>query len=611
MQAQTDTLLGLPTFDLLVERPSWADSPTEYRTDSIDGSFRATSAGILLDFGVPLKLYGPATLATSTIRGAGASHTAIRWNGLDLNSSLNGTFDLNLAPSFLFDRIQLRSGGESATEGANSMAATLMLQNDPITQNEESPLFGELAYGSFNRQLYQLGYRQELSPLRSRLDIRAVRQTGRNDFPGAGGLRTPNAASELHALSYHVDTRLKSIDDLSLRLENFGWWQQADRQIPPSITQVNDRARQEDRSLRLGSTLSVTGKTYQSRTTLGRTQDQLWFESDVVRRSYSRADRWQLRSDHALRFGQQVFRVEGQLLADRGTTVNIGGQQRRNRYVAHLGYERYFTRQNTWKVEADLRREFVAGEDIPTTWATGLYHERGRQRFGLSAGRNYALPTFNDLYWSDAQARGNPNLLSEDGYNFEFNYRLRPHRWIDELTFTTYRQTIRNRILWLPDRGGVYSPRNQREVASTGVESYIRRSFPVGAARLHTDLTYRYTHTIFRRLSPGDAAVILNKQLPYVPRHTATARFRLVSGPWQAVLDQNFQSVRYTTADNRNSLPAYGVTGLYLGRSMTLPTLSTELHLFVRCDNLLDLRYELIAARPLPGRSFMVGLSFR
>lgn len=609
--AQTDTLLLLPTFDLTTELVPWADRHTLYRTDSLPGSHYTTAAGVLADFGVPLKIYGPATLATTTVRGAGANHTAVRWNGLELNSPLNGTFDLNLAPNFLFDQIQLRSGGEAATEGANSMAATLNLRNDPEPVFPKNQLFGEVSLGSFDRRQYQFGYRTRLDNPGSGLDFRAVHQSGRNDFPRPDGTPTPNAESDLLAFSHRTANTWKTSNDTRFNLGSFGWWQRAQRQIPPSITQVNDTALQEDHSLKFGVNFNIERKFYRSKIIIGQIEEELWFESDVVRRSYSRGRRRQFSSDHLFSFGKQEVRLKLEHLRDRGTTENIGGRQRRIRKVAQLGYRRYLLRKNAWRFDANLRREMVENERIPLTWNTSLSYEHRRHNLALSAGRNYALPTFNDLYWSDALARGNPDLLSEDGYNFELNYRFRPSRWIDDLVLTVYRQSIRNRILWLPDDGGIYSPRNQREVMAGGLESYISKSLLRGPHRLDGRISYRFTRAVFHRLSPGDAPVILNKQLPYVPYHSVAATLLYRNRSWLARVDHRLQSARFTTSDNRNDLPGFGVTDVSLGYKLPVRRVVGELELYGRCANLWNTRYELIEARPLPGRAFQIGLRWR
>ncbi|MBA3901877.1 MAG: Plug domain-containing protein, partial [Bacteroidetes bacterium] len=45
---------------------------------------------------VGIKSYGAGGLATSSIRGAGSAHTAVLWNGFNLQSPTHGLVDLSL-----------------------------------------------------------------------------------------------------------------------------------------------------------------------------------------------------------------------------------------------------------------------------------------------------------------------------------------------------------------------------------------------------------------------------------------------------------------------------------------------------------------------------------
>ena len=49
-----------------------------------------------------VRSYGPGGLATTSQRGGASGQTAIIWNGVNLNSPMNGHTDLSLIPSFFF-----------------------------------------------------------------------------------------------------------------------------------------------------------------------------------------------------------------------------------------------------------------------------------------------------------------------------------------------------------------------------------------------------------------------------------------------------------------------------------------------------------------------------
>ena len=47
-----------------------------------------------------IKSYGIGSLATVSLRGSGSAHTQLNWNGISLNSCMNGSSDLSLFPLF-------------------------------------------------------------------------------------------------------------------------------------------------------------------------------------------------------------------------------------------------------------------------------------------------------------------------------------------------------------------------------------------------------------------------------------------------------------------------------------------------------------------------------
>ena len=61
----------------------------------------------LLQFNTPLafKSYGPGQLATVSFRGTSANHTAVLWNGIDINQPNLGQTDFSTLPVAGFDRL--------------------------------------------------------------------------------------------------------------------------------------------------------------------------------------------------------------------------------------------------------------------------------------------------------------------------------------------------------------------------------------------------------------------------------------------------------------------------------------------------------------------------
>ncbi len=64
-----------------------------------------------------VKNYGPSGISSLSGRGGGASHTAVLWEGFNIQSPLLGQADISLLPTVFVDYIDIQYGGESALFG--------------------------------------------------------------------------------------------------------------------------------------------------------------------------------------------------------------------------------------------------------------------------------------------------------------------------------------------------------------------------------------------------------------------------------------------------------------------------------------------------------------
>ncbi len=78
--------------------------------------------------GVSIKDYGGmGGLKTVSVRGTSANQTAVLWNGMRLNSTSTGLFDLGGFPLSLISNIEIVRGGQSVLYGSNAMGGAVNL----------------------------------------------------------------------------------------------------------------------------------------------------------------------------------------------------------------------------------------------------------------------------------------------------------------------------------------------------------------------------------------------------------------------------------------------------------------------------------------------------
>jgi len=85
----------------------------------------------LLLFNSPIyfKENGAGMVSSPSFRGTTAQQTAVIWNGININSQLNGQTDFNTINAADFNSIGIRSGGGSVLYGSGAVGGSIHLTN--------------------------------------------------------------------------------------------------------------------------------------------------------------------------------------------------------------------------------------------------------------------------------------------------------------------------------------------------------------------------------------------------------------------------------------------------------------------------------------------------
>ena len=78
-----------------------------------------------------IKSYGLGGLATTSARGGSAQHTAILWNGFQINNASTGQIDLSLIPMQSAGSVAIQYGGSCALWGSGAVGGAIHLQAKP------------------------------------------------------------------------------------------------------------------------------------------------------------------------------------------------------------------------------------------------------------------------------------------------------------------------------------------------------------------------------------------------------------------------------------------------------------------------------------------------
>ena len=76
---------------------------------------------------IAFKYYGPGQLSTASFRGTSANHTAVLWNGLNINAPTLGQTDFSTIPVAGFDELSVQYGSAASIVGSDAVGGSILL----------------------------------------------------------------------------------------------------------------------------------------------------------------------------------------------------------------------------------------------------------------------------------------------------------------------------------------------------------------------------------------------------------------------------------------------------------------------------------------------------
>jgi vitamin B12 transporter len=554
-----------------------------------------------------IKSYGLGSLATTSFRGAGASHTAILWNGFNVQSPMNGLVDMALIPANFMNNVKIQYGGDGALWGSGAVGGSIHLNNH-AEYNKGITVAMNTALGSFADQQQQANV--EISKKQWITSLKVFNHTAKNDFPFIntaqyGKPLQKQANAELNAQGILQENYFQL--NARQKINTHFWYQFNDRNIPPSMTQNVSTAKQKD-------------VCYRATVEWQRTTDRL---TVLVRAAYF--DEYLFYIDSSIQIDSKsrtkvaIAEAETRFHIFKFDLINIGvnntySEARTEDYVSNPHQNRaaifanykVHTPNDSWSAVLSGRQEFIENNAVPFTPSLGLKGKFLRYFFIKgNVAKHYRVPTFNDLYWSQG---GNPNLKPESGWSeeisLEHKYAAKIVGW--ELSATAFNRNIEQWIIWLPNNYGIWSPENVLQVQSRGLE--YKWKVNMDKNKFHFQFSGLYNYI----LSTNEKATTTNdpslgKQLIYVPIQNAQATFTIGYKGTAITYTQVYTGYRYTLSDNSKYLKPYTVGNIHI--SQTFLSSHSKIKIFLQLNNVWNESYQILAYRAMPLMSYQFGLA--
>lgn len=561
----------------------------------------ATSVADLLDdrAGVHVRRYGATGLATPSLRGTGASQTAVLLDGQRVSDPQIGHLDLSLLPTVLLQSARVMHGPASPLHGSNGLGGALQLRTvRPRTSLQARALFEGGAFGTRSSSALVATPLGEGTSVLAAVDYQATDgdfpYTDQSRFP-AETVRRRNADRTRRTVYGSVRSRVGAH-----RLRLSGWLTQAERGLPPLSSTAAATERQWDTQMRIwgrdrlavgNGRLSIQGLAQRTRLRYVNARQDLDQTGRTTLTSLETTIRHPVSSRWTLAGG-----LSGSYADARHPQLDASAHQEHVSAFAE-GTARYgrlalypaLRTDAYWMPEGTPR--LAASPRLGLNWqpvaAWPSVHLKAQ------IGRAFRVPTFNDRYW---QPGGNPDLRPERSWGADLGIRLdRPAGFVELSAFGHRR---RDQIVWRPTDEGFWAPTNVGRVRTLGIEASAEGTWPLPLnTDLQTGLTYTFTDAR-TRTDPNTASY--NEPLRHVPRDQLKAHSTLSWGPAALDLTARYTGRRYVTSDGAQFLDPYVLLDAQLRLAHTVAGIDTELSL--KIENALDTEYRSVGGRPMPPR---------
>ena len=538
----------------------------------------------LLQFESPIyfKENGVGMVSSPSFRGTSASQTAVLWNGININSSINGQTDFSPINAKSYDHIIVKPGGGSIAYGTGAIGGSIHLL-DKINYDNKLSHDLNLGYGSFD--FYNLNYQLHYASEKFSSNFGYARFQSDNDYTIDNYLENNrNGKYYFNTIDANVGFRNNRNEFRLFSQFNFGNREFSLTDIYETPTMYDNRdyrimAQWLFNDAKWKSDLKIaytheSNKYYPNRNT-SKTQDlevNNWISKYFLT--------YKINSKQSLNlFLENIF--------SKGNGTNIK-QSERNTIGGGIIYKHIIT--NQLEYEASIRQDFSSVYDVPFIYAFGINYkplEQYQIRFNFS--KNYRIPTFNDLYW---QTGGNPDLKAENAFQIELG-----NDWKSKnITIQTnlFYNDIKDMIQWIPNNySSFWTPVNYNHVKSYGAE--IIGNYSLNNLSFKT--IYSYTKSIDQ---------IKDKSLMYVPQHQFHINANYNWKKWNVYVQNRWVDEVYTQTDNKKSIPSYWTSNLGFGYK-----LKQEIGVNLNINNIFNHQYQSVENRYMPGINYQLSLQIK
>ena len=561
-----------------------------------------------------IRSYVPGGLATASVRGASASHTQLLWNGLMINSPMDGQTDFSAIPLFFVDGVNILFGPASVKYSTGGLGGSVYLKTETNWRNRFSLDLLQEA-GSFNT--ITTGAALKMGNERFQSSSRFFLVTSDNNYTYndiVSGIEH-SGKKERNNAAYNKKGFLQEFNwkasENTLASAKF-WLQQNDREIPANILVVVPEGNENMDENQVRGIIHVGHKRAKSNLNL-----KAGLISSITNYKNQLAE---IDADHKV--FSVVSAIEYEYSGIRNLVLKIGGsmeyhQVKSENYASlkkrrsddlHLLAKYFMGKRLT--LTGSVRQDFIDQSMSPMVPAFGLHYRPSASSpivLKASVTSNFRMPSLNDMYWIPG---GNAELKSERGVSGEAGLVFQKEFTVTEVNagINGFYSDINNWIIWQPDSIFSYwRPSNLKKVISKGIE--INLDVSGKTVGFDWKCLVNYTLTSARNIKPKSVFdESAGKQLIYIPEHAGNLSLRLIKKTFTINYVLGYTGRRYTASDNSRYLPGFALQDVHFAKRIQVKRSDFQVQISVY--NFANQQYQAVAWQPMPGRYFNISFKY-
>lgn len=562
---------------------------TQTISDTLIKGNRPTLTNILqLNTLFYFKENGLGMVSSPSYRGTTAQQTAVIWNGININSQINGQTDFNTVSAQNFNSITVRSGGGSTLYGTSAIGGTIHLNNDLVFDNK-SDFELQSSYGSFTT--ISNSFNGNFSNQNISTQIGFARNSSKNDYPFLE-TKYKNENGEYYNTNWNAAIGIK-INNYNY-LKFYSQLSEGERHFSSALGSVSNSKYQNLEARNLIEWKSVFNKFTSILRVAFLKEEYKYFENkDTNNYSFGKAQTSIAKYDlsfpiarklkvHTI-FDYTITNGDGSDILVKTRKIGSGTVLLKHEVLKWFNYE------------ISARKEMTNQYESPILFSSGLFIKPFKfYNVKLNASKNFRIPSFNDLYYTGL---GNPDLKPETAIQSEITNEFIFKNIV--FSITGYGTKIKDLIQWKPNASGVWTPLNVLKVQNYGLELKLDVDKNFGRHQLGWNSLYGYTMT---------KNETTEKELIYVPNHKLISSIQYNYNRIAFNTQMVYTGRVFTSTDNENILSDYLVVNATAHYSFGQ---KKNFLVGFQLLNSFNEKYQSVLGRPMPGRNYNVMLNIK